>query len=50
MRSYLVTAQLKPVLSEVTSVCADSSFMKILASTKDSTNRIWDLRRKSSNI
>jgi WD40 repeat protein len=40
----LVTAQLAPVLGEVTGLAADTNFVRVLAATKDNTNRIWDLR------
>jgi WD40 repeat protein len=40
VRSYLVTMNLTPVLGEVCSLSSDSSFERILASTKDNTNRI----------
>jgi WD40 repeat protein len=44
IRSCLATEQLSPVLGEVTSLAADSGFTKILAATRDNTNRIWDRR------
>jgi WD40 repeat protein len=44
VRGGLVSAQLGPVLGEVTSLAADAQFVRVLAATKDNTNRIWDLR------
>lgn len=44
LRSEVCVRTLSPVLGEVTSVCATRGFSKILAATKNSTNRIWDLR------
>jgi WD40 repeat protein len=44
IRSCLATEQLTPVLGEVSSLAVDSGFTKILAATRDNTNRIWDRR------
>jgi WD40 repeat protein len=44
LRSGVCVQSLSPILAEVSSVCADRSFTRILTATKNDTNRIWDLR------
>lgn len=50
LRSGICLRNLTPVLGEVASVCADRCFTRILAATKNSTNRIWDLRMAGTSV
>jgi WD40 repeat protein len=50
LRSGICVQSLKPILAEVSSVCADDSFTRILAAVKNNTNRIWDLRAANTSL
>lgn len=49
LRNCIAVRSLSPVLSEVSSVSIDKSFTHVLAATKNSTNRIYDLRITGSS-
>ncbi|OHT02164.1 hypothetical protein TRFO_30880 [Tritrichomonas foetus] len=49
LRNCIAVRTLSPVLGEVSSVNTDRSFNHVLAATKNSTNRIYDLRMSGSS-
>jgi WD40 repeat protein len=50
LRSDLCLRSLTPIFGEISSVCADQSFTRILAGIKNSTNRLWDLRMAGNSL
>ncbi|KAK8899273.1 hypothetical protein M9Y10_001584 [Tritrichomonas musculus] len=49
LRNCIAVRSLSPVLGEVSSVTVDKCFTRVLAATKNSTNRIYDLRMSGSS-
>lgn len=49
LRNCIAVRSLNPVLGEVSSVTVDKCFSRVLAATKNSTNRIFDLRMSGSS-